>query len=219
MEKLPAPPKLPPPPQMSETAPDKPKRSFFEIDIPSIDMKTKPESEQSVSQPRAIPKPPKAQPPKVVEIPKVEIPKLEIKTPKLELQNSNNFVFSEVSLKDFVGEVRSEKSTDLDLDKEIEQAKKKVERSIKKPEPTATISLFGFGQDTIDDSVPRPPKEVKSPRGVPTISKWRENRDGSISGFISGSPAFEDGDAITTSPIVTNNISVGSVVETGSGSK
>ena len=57
-----------------------------------------------------------------------------------------------------------------------------------------------------------------APRGVPTISRWKQNRDGSISGFISGSPDFDDGEYVTTSPI-KGEASDGAVVRTGSGSK
>ena len=48
---------------------------------------------------------------------------------------------------------------------------------------------------------------------------WRKNRDGIVTGFISGSPAFEEGERITTSPIANGDISAGEVVQTGSGSR
>uniref|UniRef100_A0A7S2LAW3 Uncharacterized protein n=1 Tax=Leptocylindrus danicus TaxID=163516 RepID=A0A7S2LAW3_9STRA len=97
-----------------------------------------------------------------------------------------------------------------------------AEQTVKAASPGATISLFGFGQKS-ESAVEVPskpaPKARPAPRGVPTILKWRENRDGSISGFISGSPAFDDGDAITTSPIAKGEIVGGNVVQTGSGSR
>lgn len=95
---------------------------------------------------------------------------------------------------------------------------------MKTARPGATISLFGFGQQSkqseseITSRKPAP-KSKPAPRGVPTISKWRENRDRSISGFISGSSAFDDGDAITTSPIASGEMVGGNVVQTGSGSR
>jgi len=101
----------------------------------------------------------------------------------------------------------------------------KAEQTVKMARPGATISLFGFGQKSENSEAPakirKPvlPKTKPVPRGVPTISKWRENRDGSISGFISGSPAFDDGDAITTSPIVSGELVGGNIVQTGSGSR
>jgi hypothetical protein len=61
--------------------------------------------------------------------------------------------------------------------------------------------------------VPRPPKNV------PILSNWRENRDGSISGLVSASPNFADGERVTTSPITAGVVDEGSVVKTGSGSK
>lgn len=62
-----------------------------------------------------------------------------------------------------------------------------------------------------------PPK--RAPRGVPSLVNWRKNRDGSVTGFITGSPNFEEGEKITTSPIASGEISDGNVVQTGSGSK
>ena len=60
-------------------------------------------------------------------------------------------------------------------------------------------------------------KKASAPRGVPTISKWRLQRDKSISGFISGSGSFNDGEPVTTSAIV-GEASSNTVVKTKSGS-
>ncbi len=57
-----------------------------------------------------------------------------------------------------------------------------------------------------------------APRGVPTLKNWKRNGSSSISGIISGSPNFSDGEKITTSPIVKGSIKSGEVVKTGSGS-
>jgi hypothetical protein len=63
-------------------------------------------------------------------------------------------------------------------------------------------------------------KSVRSaPRGVPTISNWRKNRDGSITGKISGSSNFSQGETVTTSPIASGKIDGGEIVKTGSGSR
>ena len=59
----------------------------------------------------------------------------------------------------------------------------------------------------------------KAPNGVPTISGWRLNGDGSVSGKITGSPNFRNGETVTTSPISKGRIEKGSVVQTGSGSR
>ena len=95
---------------------------------------------------------------------------------------------------------------------------------VKESTPGFTIRL-GFGNDSppAPKSAPvqapnAPARASAAPRGVPTISKWRQNRDGSISGFISGSTSFDDGDAVTTSPI-RGEVSGGIVVQTTSGSK
>jgi len=88
---------------------------------------------------------------------------------------------------------------------------------------STTVSLFGlFSQeqnpvvDTNDQSTKK--QTVVAPRGLPTISGWKQNRDGSITGSISGSDLFSKGEAVTTSPIKGNAIG-GTVVQTGSGSR
>lgn len=91
-----------------------------------------------------------------------------------------------------------------------------------------TFSIFGAGGGDSEPtkitsrpskSVPPPKKLKKAPSGVPSIVKWRKNFDGSITGFISGSPNFAEGEKVTTSPISGGTISSGQVVQTGSGSK
>lgn len=98
-----------------------------------------------------------------------------------------------------------------------------------------TFSLFGFGGDTkpvstsstTTASAPKtktPPVKdvatnVSAPRGVPTISKWKvDASDNTISGFISGSGSFKDGEPVTTSAIVGVAKS-NTVVRTNSGSR
>ncbi len=63
------------------------------------------------------------------------------------------------------------------------------------------------------------PKKMAAPRGVPKISKWRQNRNKSITGLISGSPNFNEGERITTSAITSGTVQAGQVVKTGSGSR
>ena len=96
----------------------------------------------------------------------------------------------------------------------------KAEQTVAAAKPSVTISLFGFGgqQDTKEEPVKKTTAKP-APRGVPILSRWRQNRDGSISGFISGSSAFDDGDAITTSAIAKGEVVGGNIVETGSGSR
>ena len=57
-----------------------------------------------------------------------------------------------------------------------------------------------------------------APRGVPSLVRWKRNGDSSITGFISGSPRFKEGEKVTTSPITNGNVKSGEVVKTGSGS-
>lgn len=76
-----------------------------------------------------------------------------------------------------------------------------------------------FGGSSPAASKPKPKAKKPAPRGVPKISKWRTNRDSSITGIISGSPGYDDGDRVTTSAIVSGTVEAGEVVQTGSGSK
>ena len=91
--------------------------------------------------------------------------------------------------------------------------------------PRATIALFGFGSgseeaDEMKAPSPRRTKAIgKAPGGVPTISSWRKKFDGSITGLITGSKNFSEGERVTTSPIVKGKVEVGEVVTTGSGSR
>eukprot|EP01083_Nonionella_stella_P008269 23788_1 len=73
---------------------------------------------------------------------------------------------------------------------------------------------FGGGGASVGNK-----KDAKAPSGVPKLVNWRKNRDSSVTGFISGSPSFPEGDRITTSPITTGTIEAGQVVKTGSGSR
>ena len=85
--------------------------------------------------------------------------------------------------------------------------------------PRPTISLFG--DPTQERAPPKvaPRKATNAPRGVPTLANWKQERDGAITGFISGSPNFRDGARITTSPITGDGGDGGCVVQTESGSK
>jgi hypothetical protein len=110
----------------------------------------------------------------------------------------------------------SRKKLDLQKREEAARAKEAVEK-IQQAKPGATISLGLFGFASKD--VPSEPKKLSiAPRGVATISNWRQNRDGSITGFISGSASFNDGEKITTSPITSEAIG-GTLVSTVSGSR
>jgi hypothetical protein len=106
--------------------------------------------------------------------------------------------------------------------------------AVDKAKPRATFSLFDMGFGAVDKGLPakespqsaskakptpaKPPTKT-APRGVPTFTRWRKNGDGSITGIISGSNVFSDGDRVTTSPIARGEIEKGEVVTTGSGSR
>jgi hypothetical protein len=106
-------------------------------------------------------------------------------------------------------------------------APKQQEEAPRPSEPRPTFSLFGLGGGTASETESASAPAVKSqpvttsssaPRGVPTISKWTLNSDNTISGFISGSSAFNNNDPITTSAIV-GQASSNTVVRTKSGSR
>lgn len=110
------------------------------------------------------------------------------------------------------------------LDAIKEKQVKAAEKSLRSSSPRRTISLgdlFNLGKSE-EDTAPTPkqsiPTKVQAPSGVPTLSNWRQNDDGSITGKISGSPSFKEGETITTSPVASGATS-GSVVKTNSGSR
>lgn len=123
-----------------------------------------------------------------------------------------------------------EKRAEAEAKRKAELQKKQVEKAVGSAKPGATISLgfFNFGQKSEEEKAPKTqsfestatsPKKVSSaPRGVPTLSKWRQNRDGSVTGMISGSKAYGEGETITTSAI-TSSAEGGAVVQTKSGSR
>jgi hypothetical protein len=116
----------------------------------------------------------------------------------------------------------------ITLTKERKQREAQAAASaVKNAKPRATFSLFGLGFGAADEDLPAPEKAPPqknaqtrtAPRGVPTMSRWKKNLDGSITGMISGSRAFKDGDRVTTSSIAKGKIANNEIVTTGSGSK
>ena len=92
----------------------------------------------------------------------------------------------------------------------------------------ATVALFGLGKRDLEELPPAASKAPSSssssstkraPLGVPTVSRWRQNADKTITGLVSGSRNFDEGSRITTSPITSGIVASGEVVRTGSGSR
>lgn len=96
------------------------------------------------------------------------------------------------------------------------QAKKEASTTPTQSSRTFSIGLFNFGQDDAQEESPS--TSSNAPKGVPVLSKWKQNGDGSISGNISGSPSFKRGEFVTTSPISGKAVG-GAVVRTSSGSR
>jgi len=59
---------------------------------------------------------------------------------------------------------------------------------------------------------------AKKNDGIPVLTNWKQEADGSLTGSISNSKVFRVGQKITTSP-VRKGAKAGSVVTTSSGSK
>lgn len=186
------------------------------------------------------------------------VPKSSVKEP-MKKQTQDNFVFSEVSLKNFVRDVKLEADTDIDTNKisqnEVFLRKKKEEEATKrkrvfeekeqqkleaskkkrqmddikkaqtvidsaKPRTTISLGFLNFLSSKNDEQIDMSSSTIQSsPVGIPILSSWKQNADGSITGLISGSKTFRDKESITTSPIKTQNLSEQSVVITTSGSK
>jgi membrane protein involved in colicin uptake len=78
------------------------------------------------------------------------------------------------------------------------------------PKPKASPGFFGKKAA---------PAVSKAPPGVPVISKFKVNRDGSVTGSITGSKNFSQGAQVTTSKLAPNQtVKSGNVVKTVSGS-
>eukprot|EP00592_Proboscia_alata_P002686 CAMPEP_0194370152 /NCGR_PEP_ID=MMETSP0174-20130528/18456_1 /TAXON_ID=216777 /ORGANISM="Proboscia alata, Strain PI-D3" /LENGTH=970 /DNA_ID=CAMNT_0039147453 /DNA_START=151 /DNA_END=3063 /DNA_ORIENTATION=- len=109
---------------------------------------------------------------------------------------------------------------------------------VKTKPSTTKRNLFGkfggSGQTAFETTIARPkkpsevkrvpaekvvPKKMKAPKGVAILTKWKQNRDGSISGFIENSSSFGDGAKVTTSEIAKGEIAPGNLVFTSSGSR
>jgi hypothetical protein len=107
--------------------------------------------------------------------------------------------------------------------KNVQQAKQTVEKA--KTSGTISLGFFKFGQSDSEEklqssAIPSIPvrKVASAPKGVPTLYRWKQNRDGTISGAIFGSKSFKDGESITTSAI-SSKVGDNAVAQTTSGSK
>ena len=80
--------------------------------------------------------------------------------------------------------------------------------------------VSGSGTYAIGSTKPR--STIPSPSSqnalMPELQRWRQNPDGSITGFIYKSPSFGPGTKVTTSPVLMG-AQPGSVVKTSSGSE
>ena len=86
---------------------------------------------------------------------------------------------------------------------------------LEKSFPRSTFSLFELFDGEKDRaktanviSPPQPllspPASKRPPTGTPTLTGWNFNEDGTITGYIFGSPNIGDGYLVTTSPVVND---------------
>jgi hypothetical protein len=111
-------------------------------------------------------------------------------------------------------------------EKQQKQTEEAILSKLSQAASQATIGLFGFASSPMNDGDRRlavKPTAYKlsktAPSGVPSLSRWKENADGSVTGTITGSKSFRDGEKVTTSAIAKGSVAAGEVVVTGSGSK
>lgn len=144
--------------------------------------------------------------------------------------NNNNNSATATGKKETIDKQKKQKSATLRLEPPKKRGEKKSIAAATQQEKQvtavlnaksgATIRLFDFfvgrDDDEIEDTNQR--QTIEPPKGVPVLSKWKKNLDGSVSGIITGSKTFNDGEAITTSPL-KGDASPGSVVTTQSGSR
>eukprot|EP00980_Cylindrotheca_fusiformis_P013543 scaffold3450_cov114-Cylindrotheca_fusiformis.AAC.48 len=83
----------------------------------------------------------------------------------------------------------------------------------KKPRPT--FSLLNFGSIFLAS---KESSDKEAPSGVPTLTRWTVNDDGTITGVISGSTSIGDGDLVTTSPVIDGRKERFQAVTTATGS-
>lgn len=84
----------------------------------------------------------------------------------------------------------------------VDTAMDRLEKSM----PRTTFSLFDLLGAKPKKPIPPPPTESApawqtAPQGVPTLTGWTYNDDGTISGIIFGSSSIGDGNLVNTSPV------------------
>lgn len=125
--------------------------------------------------------------------------------------------------------LKSDKQSEIKSEVDMKNGKRplnvlastEAEKTLSKAKRGATISLgmFNFGNN-VKDEIPKLDNAIQNvPKGVPILTKWRQNSDGSITGTISQSSSFRDGESITTSPLKTKEPLSNSLVVTLSGSR
>ena len=107
----------------------------------------------------------------------------------------------------------------LVLEERQMKAKVSVSATIKlkpaKQMKTTTSKISGIATKAASTSL-----KQEAPKGVPVLSFLRKKLlSSTITGRVSGSPMFADGEEITTSSIAEGEIKAGNVVRTSSGSK
>ena len=95
-----------------------------------------------------------------------------------------------------------------------------AKENIASAKPSATLGLFNFGPNKSKESSNSIETEQvkKGPKGVPILSKWKLNSNGTVTGVLSGSIIYPDGQVVTTS-VIDGEVQDDTVVSTSSGSR
>jgi hypothetical protein len=94
---------------------------------------------------------------------------------------------------------------------------KKIPRTAQKKILRSTFSLANLG--SIFNKTSKQ-SDFKDPgQGIPTLTCWDINKDGTITGIITGSTNIQDGDLVTTSPVIQGQRKRFKTVTTISGSE
>lgn len=125
-------------------------------------------------------------------------------------ENQNPTSLKLLSMRNPIQEKKKPSTTKLDVEKKLSTYSRGT---------TISLGIFNFGNSTnIAETSSSSVVKNLNP-GVPVLSKWKRNADGSITGNVSQSASFADGESITTSQLKTKDPIGNSLVQTISGSK
>ena len=108
--------------------------------------------------------------------------------------------------------------------KKLEETKKQYSErraATGRPSPPVTnkpFVFFGGSSLTVEGEAKGRESSSKALLDIPQVTRWKQNPDGSITGYIYKSKNFKDGTRVTTTP-VAKGAKAGTVVKTRSGTQ